>query len=627
MPDDTTQVSKREFQWAVGAATAVMLLTCVPYLIVWWTTPSDGVFPWILFNSDDHGVYFAWMRQAHDGHFLFRNLFTTEPQRGVYFHLYFLLLGWLSRLPGLDIPLAYHLGRLLFGALTLVLVYRLAAFATESVFARKCAFWTVALSGGFGWLIWTDKPHPSFPVDVWQPEALTFPSLYTNGLFCVSLALMLGVVICLLLAERNGPKWAVGAGLCGLALGNIHSYDVIHLTVVWVMYLGGRWALEGAVPMRALRMALLAAMVAAPSVAYMAWLYLTEPVFKARADTATWSQLPTGYLLGFGLLGPLAFFAGRRLLSSVPPTRRDWMVHGAVAVLMAVIATGLYVVPGGQLRPLIALLPLLGWAGTLVAIRRVSGDGGNRTTRMASGYDESQGGAGPSTPNAIGLLLAAWVLGGIAAAYLPFAFQRKMIMGTHLPLGILAGLAVASFAEWKANASNRRGTAVAVALGVIGLLSLSSVRYLIRDVSVAYRDGTTSTGAHPVYWDAGDVHAWQWLSAHSTSEAALLSFPLRGVLAPAYSGRRVYAGHWGETPDFAAKVRTARDFYAGAMSSGERRRFLRENHLTHVQIGPVETMVMTQRVGNETGPLLSTEPFLRPVFTEGKTTLYEVAGP
>jgi len=204
------------------------------------------------------------------------------------------------------------------------------AFATESVFARKCAFWTVAFSGGLGWLIWTDKPHPSFPVDVWQPEALTFPSLYTNGLFCVSLALMLGVVICLLLAERHGAKWAFGAGMCGLALGNIHSYDVIHLTVVWVAYLCGRWAVEGQLPAKALRMAVIAAVVAAPSVAYMAWLYVTEPVFKARADTATWSQLPTGYLLGYGVLSPLAFYAGRVLLGPMPPARREWVTQGVV---------------------------------------------------------------------------------------------------------------------------------------------------------------------------------------------------------------------------------------------------------------------------------------------------------
>ncbi len=609
-------MSKRELQWAAGAAAAVMALTCVPYLIVWWFAPSDGVFPWILFNSDDHGVYFAWMRQARDGHFLFRNLFTTEPQRGVYFHLYFLLLGWLSRVPGLDIPLAYHLGRLFFGGLTLVLVYRLAAFATESVFARKCAFWTVALSGGFGWLIWTDKPHPSFPVDVWQPEALTFPSLYTNGLFCVSLALMLGVVICLLLAERHGAKWAIGAGLCGLALGNIHSYDVIHLTLVWVMYLGGRWVVDGRLPAKAFQMAVIAAVVAAPSVAYMAWLYLTEPVFKARADTATWSQLPTGYVLGYGLLLPLALFASRCLLSIAPGNRRGWIPAAAPEIALVIIATGLYLVPGGMLRPLIALLPLVGWALTLREVRRREpGSDGNRTTQKGSDYGYP------------GLLLVAWVLGGLAAAYLPFAFQRKMIMGTHLPLGILAGLAIAMIAERREKCSGGSRTAAAVAAGLVAVLSLSSVRYLIRDVVVANRESTTSTGAHPVYWDTSDVHAWEWLGRHSSAGSALLTFPLRGVLAPAYSGRALYAGHWGETPDFTGKVRTAHDFYSGAMTSDERRQFLRENRLTHVLVGPVEAMVMTQVRGGVVAPVLTSEPFLRPVFSKGKTTLFEVSTP
>src|SRR5687767_8050814 len=98
-----TPVKRSELQYALLGASAVMLLTCVPYLIVWFYTPLDAVFPWILFNSDDHGVYFAWIRQARDGHLLFRNLFTTEPQRGIYLHIYFLALGGLSRLTGLDV--------------------------------------------------------------------------------------------------------------------------------------------------------------------------------------------------------------------------------------------------------------------------------------------------------------------------------------------------------------------------------------------------------------------------------------------------------------------------------------------------------------------------------------------
>jgi hypothetical protein len=321
--------------------------------------------------------------------------------------------------------------------------------------------------------------------------------------------------------------------------------------------------------------------------------------------------------LGYGLLVPFAFYAGRGLLSAVPPARRDWWVHGAAAVALIAVATGLYVVPGGKLRPLIALLPLGGWAMVLAAIRRrEQGDRGNRTTHKASACVSDSG-----------LLLTAWVLGGLAAAYLPIAFQRKMIMGTHLPLSILAGLAVAAIAERREKCSGGSRSAAAVAAGLVALLSVSSVRYLIRDVATANRDGTTSTGAHPVYWDASDVRAWQWLGEHTPANAALLTFPLRGVIAPAFSGRAVYAGHWGETPAFTEKVRTVRDFYVGAMSSEARRRFLRENGLTHVLIGPVETMLMTQASGAASARTLGSESFLLPVFTEGKTTLYEVEAP
>src|SRR5204863_6977141 len=138
--------------YALGWGAALMLLTCLPYLWVAACTPPQFVFPGILFNSDDHGVYFAWMRQARDGHLLFRNLYSTESQRGIYLQVFFLLLGCLSRLPGMDIPLAYHVGRVLCGTGVLLLVYRLAAFYTPDTFVRRTIFWTTALAGGLGWL-------------------------------------------------------------------------------------------------------------------------------------------------------------------------------------------------------------------------------------------------------------------------------------------------------------------------------------------------------------------------------------------------------------------------------------------------------------------------------------------
>src|SRR5262245_19807399 len=57
-------VERTEYRFALAVAVAVMAVTCLPRLICWYATPPGGVFPGVLTNADDHGVYFAWMRQA-----------------------------------------------------------------------------------------------------------------------------------------------------------------------------------------------------------------------------------------------------------------------------------------------------------------------------------------------------------------------------------------------------------------------------------------------------------------------------------------------------------------------------------------------------------------------------------
>jgi len=560
-------VSKQELQKVLGWSVAVMLATCLPYFLVWWYTPLQSVFPWTLFNSDDHGVYFAWMRQAADGHLLFRNLFTAEPQRGIYLQSYFLLLGQLARLPGVDVPLAYQIGRLIFGVTTLLLVYRLGAFFTSDRFTRGCIFWTTACSAGLGWIFWHDHMIQRGPVDVWQPEAITFASLYSNGLFAVALSLLLGVVICLLIAEQQGPRWAVSAGICGLLLGNIHSYDVIHLTAVWCSYLLAKWIVARRFPAREVGYGLITALVAAPSVGYMAWLYATEPVFKARADTATLSPELAGYLFGYGLLLPLAAAGAWILCRSSKET-------------------------AGEAQPSLRwLLPIV-WAVIGIPLSYAA------IPHLADGGLDWQ----------------------------PVAFQRKLIMGYHLPLALLSGLAIAALARSLAVRGGTQRTRVLIAALAVTLLSISNLRYLVRDIKLARTENLTSTGAHHAYWPESDLRAFEWLRTHTASNATLLTWPMNGVFAPAYSGRKVYAGHWGETPGYEDRLKEEFAFYWGLWSSEERLRFLRQYNITHVVDSPIErewVAAWGQKVNRPQRPLTA-EAYLQPVFNEQGTTVYEV---
>jgi hypothetical protein len=342
-----------------------------------------------------------------------------------------------------------------------------------------------------------------------------------------------------------------------LLLGNIHSYDVIPLTAVWVVYLALRWIVSRQFPRRELGYGLLAAAIAAPSVAHMAWFYLTEPVFKARANTPTLTPPIGQYLLGYGLLFPLAALGAWRL-----------------------------------------------WP------------------RLKADSD----GEGPSLRR---LLPIAWAVVGMLVIYLPFAFQRKLIMGEHLALSALAGVALAWMAQRAAG--SRRWAAAALAAALLTVMSLSNVQYMARDLRLALRENATSTGAHPAFWPEADIQAFQWLHQHSAPDARLLTWPLNGVLAPAFSGRRVFAGHWGETPEFGERFPETFNFYWGLGGGEARRAFLRANRIDYVLESPFEREAIeaaaAQNPGNPPRRPLAGEPFLREVFTAKDTVLYQVIDP
>jgi hypothetical protein len=299
----------------------------------------------------------------------------------------------------------------------------------------------------------------------------------------------------------------------------------------------------------------------------MAWLYLTEPVFKARADTATLSPAPIGYILGYGLLWPLAAFGAWRLYLQ----------------------------------------------------------------RADATPEEAQ-------PSRRWLLPIVWVVVGLPLAYLalpsfsfgelqwqPVAFQRKLIMGYHLPLALLAGLALAGLARAAARGGTARTGGMVAALAVC-ILSLSNLRYLVRDVKLARDENLTSTGAHHAYWPEGDLHAFEWLRTHTPPDATVLTWPMNGVFAPAYSGRKVYAGHWGETPGYEDRLKEEFAFYWGTWNSEERLRFLRQYGITHIVESPIEREwleIWGQKARVPRRPLTA-EPYLQPVFNERDTTVYEV---
>lgn len=318
-PDDGGGIAPADGRrWVAGVVLVAVVLTFLPYLYdatLQGVSPAYGWYSWFAYNVSDGCVYLSWIRQYADGAWTHRNLFTTLPQTGHQLNLLFLVLGKLSALTGLPLLAVYHLARAVAACLVPVLLWRLTGVLGLDSRARKAALLLTVFGAGLGWIPGLWERGFAGPVDIWQPEAVTFLSLFLFPLFGLSMALMLAIVVNLIEAEkRRSVRHAAMAGVWGLVLANVHTYDIIPLSLVWVaalaasglLKLRGR-ELEWPRWERAAAVRLLAAGVpTALSFGYMVWVLRTEHVFAARVATETLSPSLHWVLLGFGLAIPLA---------------------------------------------------------------------------------------------------------------------------------------------------------------------------------------------------------------------------------------------------------------------------------------------------------------------------------
>ena len=284
----------------------------LPYLWAWLITPQGFVYGGLLYNPDDQNVHLAWSRQAHDGAFFFRDLFTTESldARPLFTNLFAWTIGFLSRVSTLPLIFWYHAARVVFAVLALQWFARLVAgWTTDSrIRILSVAFAAFSMGGGlFSFLPFTfiDRPDGS----LMMPEAWTFASALVFPLYIASMAL---IVLTLWQTQRaiRGERGAVFIALLAFAiLTNIHTYDAIPLgllLIIWtitnklstVEFDRTHWFAPVFVSFGAL-----------PPLLYQVWVFRNSAEFQQKALTPTPAPAPTDLffsfapLLGLGVLG------------------------------------------------------------------------------------------------------------------------------------------------------------------------------------------------------------------------------------------------------------------------------------------------------------------------------------
>lgn len=161
----------REKRWLIGIITLTLLTTSLPYIWVTQITPQGMSYSGLLVSPDDQNAHLSWARQAMQGHFFLRDLFTTESlvkgEEPLFTNIFCWVMGRLSVVTHIPLIGVYHGLRLLCAAGTLWLFYELCAVLTTDKLVRRTALLLVAFSMGGGWL------QALFPQGLSSPLLLT----------------------------------------------------------------------------------------------------------------------------------------------------------------------------------------------------------------------------------------------------------------------------------------------------------------------------------------------------------------------------------------------------------------------------------------------------------------------
>lgn len=581
-----TVLRATERRFAALLALVCVLVAVLPTLYALVATPAGKQYTGFQTNVDDHMVYAAWTWQAAHGAILFDNRFAVDPQPGLTFHLYFLLVGQLARLVGVVAAMTF--GRLLFTGAFVLLLARLVRRLRPSTYGAKLALTAAIVAGGLGFLpLFWHRFGTEGPIDVWQPEGFVVSSMLTNGLFMVSLCLIVTVFLCVLRARRRGARAVVVGASAMAALMNVHSYDALLVGLVLLGFLGAQLVARTMSAAWALR-ATVIVLGALPPALWFVHVLGNDPVFAARAATETFS--PNFRQVFLGLLPPILLgFVG--LYRTLPlGDGRNRGLAGftlAVATVLVLLRLSMGHAPNSY------FLGPTGWAAAFVAMVAA--------TALLAG------------PSPARNLIVSWALVGTVAVYFPGLFQRKLTMGLAIPWGILAALAV----ERLIHDRERSARNLVTALSLI-VLGGSALQWTFREVWFASHD-VASTARHPVYLGPDVQRILATLNARSGRRVAIAmpgvaqpvadaeghavpdvfatpSLPDVAPFLSGFAGVTTFDGHWSETPDYGTRAGESTRFFLAAPIgrtvplTDDERRALAERYGIEYAVAPVGPM-------------------------------------
>ena len=211
-------------------------------------------------------------------------------------------------------------------------------------------------------------------------------------------------------------------------------------------------------------------------------------------------------------------------------------------------------------------------------------------------------------PSKAWLFIVVWFFTNLFLLYAPVPFQRRLIEGWMIPLGLLALLALNEFLPQLKKIQGKFVTLAIFAGLAIFLFSFSNL--VIWKMSFDFYQNKIP----PLYLTADEIKAFDWIKNNASDQAVFLTNNfIDGNILPAMTGKKVFWGHGFETVNFDQKTNIINKLFSSD-DANEQIAILKNNKITH--------LFWNAGLPNQFNP--ETKPFLTKVFTNRTVQIYEV---
>jgi hypothetical protein len=303
MPD----ISSKEVRLASLIAILVVAVTFLPYVLGYLLAPPGWEFGGVVMNFEDAHGYLAKMNQGAAGRLTYQIPFTSEDHEGAFIGGFFLALGWICALTGLPVIWMWHLSRVVFGFLLLLLAYLFAAFFLSDRKQRLVCYLLVCLSAGFGWIVLLTGRYAILGfdlIDFKMPEAHVFFTILTFPHFSLGAALLLVIFMLTILFHRTCQwRYIALASVASFLLAIVHPYNMLVVAGTLALWWLALFWKERQLPTREFVGLVIVGLASLPILLYYLYVFSSNPAFSAWAtQSGSASPHPVHYLIGYGPL-------------------------------------------------------------------------------------------------------------------------------------------------------------------------------------------------------------------------------------------------------------------------------------------------------------------------------------